>query len=248
MPELSAARAELKPPRGRAGLPWTWGEWPPRAHFDPTTAERYPLRWTTGSTTPRHQQHGAYANEDLIETRRAIAALLFAVVVVPRFVDHALAQDYGTDTPAPEFTHSDPQAWINSAPLRIEDLRGKVVLLDIWTYDCWNCYRSFPWLKQLEARFAGGGLQIIGIHTPEFDHERIRDNVVEKVAEFALPHPVMMDNDFSYWKALRNRYWPSYYLIDKQGNLRARFVGETHAGTDRARKVEAAVATLLEEQ
>ena len=100
----------------------------------------------------------------------------------------------------------------------------------------------------MEAKFEAKGLRVIGVHAPEFDHERIRENVVEKVEEFALHHPVMMDNNFSYWKALNNRYWPSFYLIDRRGSLRMRFVGEMHAGTARANKVEAAIAALLAEQ
>lgn len=148
---------------------------------------------------------------------------------------------------APEFTHTDAAAWINSAPLSIADLRGQVVLLDVWTFDCWNCYRSFPWLKSVEERFGSRGFTVVGVHTPEFSHERERANVERKVAEFALPHPVMLDNDFSYWKAIDNRYWPSFYLIDKRGRLRGRFIGETHAGTARANQVEQAIETLLAE-
>ncbi|MGB0713137.1 MAG: redoxin family protein [Gammaproteobacteria bacterium] len=149
---------------------------------------------------------------------------------------------------APEFTQSTPEAWINSDPLSWDTLRGKVVLLDIWTFDCWNCYRSFPWLNSLEARFSDRGLQVIGIHTPEFRHEHIRANVEAKMKEFELHHPVMMDNDFAYWNALNNRYWPAYYLIDKQGRIRARYIGETHAGDRNASAIEAQVETLLAEE
>jgi len=78
---------------------------------------------------------------------------------------------------APEFTQQDAAAWLNSPPLKMQDLRGKVVLLDIWTFDCWNCYRSFPWLNGLEKKFAAQGLQVIGIHSPEFDHEKSRIRV-----------------------------------------------------------------------
>ncbi len=159
----------------------------------------------------------------------------------------AAAQDYAAKPPAPEFTHSGADEWINTAPLTLADLRGKVVLADIWTFDCWNCYRSFPWLKDLEAKFEQRGLQVIGVHTPEFEHERVRHNLEKKIRQFDLHHPVMMDNDFSYWKALGNRYWPTYYLIDKQGRLRAKFVGETRSGTQRAETVEALIQRLLTE-
>ncbi len=150
-------------------------------------------------------------------------------------------------TPAPEFTHTAPSDWINSAPLRLTELRGKVVLMDVWTFGCWNCYRSFPWLKDLETRLAQKDFLVIGIHSPEFEHERERDKVVQKMAKFGLTHPVMLDNDFSYWRALGNRYWPAFYLIDKRGNLRHVFVGETHAGDQNARAMEQAIKTLLAE-
>jgi thiol-disulfide isomerase/thioredoxin len=150
--------------------------------------------------------------------------------------------------PAAEFTHAAEADWINSAPLRLADLRGRVVLLDFWTFDCWNCYRSIPWLKAVEARFASGGLRVIGVHTPEFDHEKVRDNVAAKVSEFGIGHPVMLDNDFSYWRAMGNRYWPAFYLIDRRGDVRGVFVGETHAGDRQAEAIEAAIAALLTEE
>ena len=159
----------------------------------------------------------------------------------------AVAYDAGGAPAAPEFTHRQADEWINSPPLTLAELRGKVVMLDIWTFDCWNCYRSFPWLKSVEETYRSRGLQVIGVHTPEFEHERVRADIERKVAEFGLPHPVMIDNDFSYWKALGNRYWPTYYLVDKHGRMRARFIGETHSGTSRAKRIEAAIAGLLAE-
>ncbi len=149
--------------------------------------------------------------------------------------------------PAPEFTHQAPAEWLNSPPLTLESLRGQAVLLDFWTFACWNCYRSFPWLNGLEARLHGRGLFVIGVHTPEFDYERVRGNIEDKIREYGLKHPVMMDNDFSYWNALGNRYWPAFYLIDKQGRLRGRYFGETHAGDRRARQIEADIEALLRE-
>lgn len=148
---------------------------------------------------------------------------------------------------APAFTHQSGEAWINSDPLTLADLRGRVLLLDVWTFDCWNCYRSFPWLKAMEARLKDKAFQIIGVHSPEFEHEKVRSNIVEKVEEFGLEHPVMIDNDFSYWRALGNRYWPAFYIIDKQGRLRAIFVGETHEGDAQAKRIEETITTLLAE-
>lgn len=150
--------------------------------------------------------------------------------------------------PAPEFTQTESGAWLNSTPLTLTDLRGQVVLVDFWTFDCWNCYRSIPWLKALEERFKADPFTLIGVHTPEFDHERKLGNVRAKVAEFELTHPVMIDNDFSYWRAMGNRYWPAFYLIDKQGAVRKVFVGETHIGDSQARRIQHAISGLLTEK
>jgi hypothetical protein len=115
----------------------------------------------------------------------------------------------------------------------------------LWTFDCWNCYRSFPWLKGLERRYSGRPFRVISVHAPEFAHERERANVVGKIREFGLEHPVMLDNDFSFWRALGNRYWPTFYVIDTRGRVRGRFIGEMHAGERRAREVEAMIEKLL---
>ena len=149
--------------------------------------------------------------------------------------------------PAPEFTQISPDAWLGSKPLKIGDLRGKVVLVDFWTFGCWNCYRSFPWLNALEAKLHDQDFQIIGIHTPEFDREKVKRNIAEKIAEFGLKHPTMMDNDFAYWKRMKNRYWPTYYLIDKRGFIRHVFIGETHADTPKAIDIEVRINELLNE-
>ena len=148
---------------------------------------------------------------------------------------------------APEFTQTITAAWINSAPTRLADLQGKVVLIDFWTFACWNCYRSFPWLNELERRYQPQGLQVIGIHSPEFDYERERDKIVAKVKKFGLKHPIMIDNDHAYWRAMRNQYWPAFYLIDKQGRVRGQFVGETHAGDRQAQKIDKLLQSLLAE-
>lgn len=154
---------------------------------------------------------------------------------------------FSTPYPVPEFTHTTDDEWLNSQPLTLENLQGKVLLIDFWTFDCWNCYRSFPWMKAMEARLEPKGLQIIGVHTPEFEHEKIRENIVNKIGEFGLQHPIMIDNDFSYWRAMRNKYWPAYYIIDKQGRVRAAYYGETHEGDQRAKQIESLITALLQE-
>lgn len=147
----------------------------------------------------------------------------------------------------PQFTQQQPEDWINSEPLQVEDLRGKVLLIDFWTFDCWNCYRSFPWLLGLEERLGDKGLQVIGVHTPEFEHEKVRANVVAKVKEFGLHHPVMLDNEFKYWRAMNNRYWPAFYVVDVNGKVRGRFIGETHDGGRNAVAMEELITKLLDE-
>jgi thiol-disulfide isomerase/thioredoxin len=159
----------------------------------------------------------------------------------------AAVQPADFDRPAPEFTHRAADEWINSAPLSLQDLGGSVVLIDFWTFDCWNCYRSFPWLNDVEERFGAHGLRIIGVHSPEFRHEREPRRVAAKVREFGLGHAVMIDNNFSYWKAIGNQYWPAYYLVDRRGQLRYRFVGETHTGDRRALEIERRIQELLAE-
>ena len=157
------------------------------------------------------------------------------------------AQQAAAAEMAPEFTHQAQHDWINSGPLSLKAMRGGVVLIDFWAFECWNCYRSFPWLNDVHERFAGHGLRVIGVHSPEYPQEHDRAAVAAKVHEFRLAHPVMIDNDFSYWKALGNQYWPAYYLIDKQGRLRYRFVGETHRGDARALEIEKRIGELLAE-
>ncbi len=157
------------------------------------------------------------------------------------------ASEVSPSKPLPEFSNRASAEWINSAPLSVEGLRGKVLLVDVWTFECWNCYRSFPWLNSLEASFAQADFQVIGIHSPEFDRERKIKAVRAKAAEFKLKHPIMVDNDMRYWRALDNHYWPAYFLVDRQGRIRYRFVGETHAGSKQATAIESAIRKLLAE-
>ena len=158
------------------------------------------------------------------------------------------AREYTEPVPAPRFNQNNPEAWINSAPLDWQQLQGKVVLLDFWTFGCWNCYRSFPWLNATEKRFSEQGFIVIGVHTPEFEHEKSRAGVVEKTQEFDIKHPVMMDNDYALWRAMGNRYWPTFYLVDKKGRIRAHYIGETHIGDSQANEIERQIALLLKEK
>ena len=146
---------------------------------------------------------------------------------------------------APEFTHSSQAAWINSPPLTLAQLRGKPVLVEFWTFECINCRRTLPWLKRMHQRYAPDGLIIVSVHTPEFAHERDAQNVRTAVAKLGIPYPVMLDSDFSYWNAMANRYWPAFYLIDRQGRLAATAAGELHAGQTRGDDFEEQVKRAL---
>ena len=129
-----------------------------------------------------------------------------------------------TSLQAPEITGT--RAWINSGPLTIEELRGKVVLIDFWTYTCVNCIRTFPYLKQWLAKYADDGLVIIGIHSPEFEFEKEYPNVLQATKDNGITWPVAQDNDFETWSNLSNRFLPAKYLIDKDGTVRYTHFGE----------------------
>lgn len=132
--------------------------------------------------------------------------------------------------------------WFNSKPLTMTELKGKVVLVDFWTYTCINCIRTLPYLKSWHDKYEGQGLVIIGIHAPEFEFEKDAGNVQNAIADFGIKYPVMQDNDFSNWRAYRNNYWPAKYLIDKDGNIRY-----THFGEGDYDETELAIQELLGE-
>lgn len=129
------------------------------------------------------------------------------------------------------FTYQAPpiqgvDAWINSSPIRLIDLRGKVVLIDFWTYSCINCLRTLPYLNDWYKRYHSKGLVIIGIHTPEFDFEKNLDNVKAAVKRYGILYPVALDNQFITWRNYKNHYWPAHYLINKKGDVVYRRFGE----------------------
>ena len=139
---------------------------------------------------------------------------------------------------APEFTGV--EGWINSAPLTMQGLRGKVVLVDFWTYGCVNCVRTLPALKRWHERFASRGLVIVGVHTPEYAFERSAQNLRDAVARHHIPYAVVQDNAYATWTAFRNRYWPAVYLVDRNGQIVFHHFGE---GDEEA--VEARIQALL---
>lgn len=140
---------------------------------------------------------------------------------------------------APEFVGLD--GWLNTdAALSIAGLRGKVVLVDFWTYSCINCRRTIPYLNRWQAEYGPRGLQVIGIHTPEFRFEHARTNVAADVQSLGIRYPVAQDNAFATWKAWGNRAWPAFYLLDGQGRIVLLREGEGYA-----QEMEGAIRGLL---
>ena len=133
--------------------------------------------------------------------------------------------------------------WLNSPPLTNEQLKGKVVLIDFWTYSCINCIRSIPYVRAWADRYRDQGLVVIGVHTPEFAFEREPANVRKAVADFGIRYPVAIDNDWTIWRAFDNRYWPAHYLADANGRIRYH-----HFGEGRTDETEAAIRALLAEK
>jgi cytochrome c biogenesis protein CcdA/thiol-disulfide isomerase/thioredoxin len=158
--------------------------------------------------------------------------------------DAALA---GVQTPelpllgaAPDFANT--QHWFNTTPLSMSGLRGRVVLIDFWTYTCINCLRTLPFVKGWDERYRDSGLTIVGVHTPEFQFEREQSNVAAAIKRERLRYPVVQDNEFGTWNAYGNQYWPAKYLVDAKGQVRY-----THFGEGDYEQTEAAIRALLAE-
>jgi thiol-disulfide isomerase/thioredoxin len=170
----------------------------------------------------------------------AVAVLLLAGML-------SLAAAAWADAPGemPPFTHATAAEWLNAAPLGASDLRGHPVLIEVWTFECSNCLASLPWMKRIAAEYRPLGLIIVGVHTPELPEERDPAGVGRAVGRLGIGYPVMLDADFSYWRALGNHYWPAFYLYDAQGRLVSTRIGELHAGDPGAQAFERLIADQL---
>ncbi|HLC62354.1 MAG TPA: thioredoxin family protein [Candidatus Nanoarchaeia archaeon] len=133
--------------------------------------------------------------------------------------------------------------WINSEPLKVESLKGKIVLVDFWTYTCINCIRTLPYLKDWDAKYRDKGLVIVGVHSPEFEFEKKYENVLKAVNDYQIKYPVAQDNHYATWSAYQNRYWPHKFLIDINGYIRYDHIGEGNYG-----ETEMMIQTLLQER
>lgn len=177
---------------------------------------------------------------------------LFSLIIVSSIflsacspVNNSVEKSSAVDLPdlgmAPELTNT---IWINTPnPLRLADLKGKVVIIEMWTFGCINCRNVIPHLIDWHDKYSAEGLVIIGNHFPEFDRESVLSNLEQAVKELEIPYAVAEDNLGNTWKAYETRYWPSLYLIDKQGHIRY-----THIGEGKYQETEEAILSLLNEK
>ncbi|HLN99990.1 MAG TPA: redoxin family protein [Pyrinomonadaceae bacterium] len=124
---------------------------------------------------------------------------------------------------APEFAAG---TWVNSEPLTIKDLRGRVVLVEFWTFGCYNCRNTLPFIKAWDSRYRDKGLTVVGVHSPEFAEEKQVENVRREVASLGIHYPVVTDNDYATWRAYDVEAWPTIFVLDKDGHIRWNHVGE----------------------
>jgi thiol-disulfide isomerase/thioredoxin len=138
--------------------------------------------------------------------------------------DHAELTLAETQRVAPNFVGI--SNWLNSGPLSITDLRGKVVLVDFWTYGCINCRRTLPYVTKLYDTYKERGLVVVGVHTPESPFEKVIGNVRTAIERHGIKYPVAQDNDYATWNAYHNQYWPAQYIIDQNGKIVFEHTGE----------------------
>ncbi len=165
---------------------------------------------------------------------------------VPKVVDYFISK-VRADSPMEEGKGAMPSLagavqWLNSPELSAESLRGKVVLVDFWTYDCINCQHTLPYVKDWAKKYEKDGLVVIGVHTPEYGYERIIDNVRDQVKKLGITYPVAIDNNYAIWRNFDNQYWPAHYLIDAKGQVRY-----SHFGEGRYEAQEQMIQQLLQE-
>ena len=141
---------------------------------------------------------------------------------------------------APEISGGE---WINSEPLTLQSLRGRVILIEFWTFACYNCRNTLPTIKKWDTEYRKQGLTVIGVHTPELDIERNPDSLRREITALGITYPVITDNDYATWKAYKVEAWPTLFMIDKQGRIRW-----THVGEGAYAETEDVIKTLLAER
>jgi len=164
-----------------------------------------------------------------------VAALSYATgltKVIRRSFGSSTEYKTSESAAAPELTAGE---WINSTQLKLDDLRGRVVLIEFWTFGCINCRNTLPFIKSWHDRYQDKGLTIIGVHSPEFDEERKVENLRREVTSLGIRYAVVTDNDYQTWNAYKVEAWPTTFLLDKQGRIRWMHVGE--GGYDEAERL-----------
>jgi cytochrome c biogenesis protein CcdA/thiol-disulfide isomerase/thioredoxin len=197
------------------------------------------LGWDTNLLTKFSFVNTAKAEEHLIDRLRPNkpASVLAANLSGNPADAHPSLDDEG---PMPDL--SGAVAWLNSPPLSSKSLRGKVVLVDFWTYSCINCLRALPYVEGWAQKYKDAGLVVIGVHTPEFAFEKERSNVEKAVRDLKITYPVAIDSDYKIWQAFNNEYWPAHYFIDGKGRIRYHHFGEGEYGES-----EVVIQELLKE-
>jgi cytochrome c biogenesis protein CcdA/thiol-disulfide isomerase/thioredoxin len=176
------------------------------------------LGWDTNLLTKISFVNTAKAEQRLIDAvRPERPAILTASAAEPEMA-------LGDEGPFPDL--SGAVSWLNSPPLSTKSLRGKVVLIDFWTYSCINCLRALPYVEGWSTKYKDAGLVVIGVHTPEFAFEKERSNVEKAVRDLKVTYPVAIDSNYGIWKAFNNEYWPAHYFIDGKGRIRYHHFGE----------------------
>lgn len=179
----------------------------------------------------------------LLTTSAALIGIAFTGAVIPGLCDEAaraapVITAATSQQAAPDFAGI--TNWFNSKPLHIADLRGKVVLVNFWTYGCVNCVNTLPHVTKLYAKYRDRGLVVVGVHTPEFPFERSAANVQAALKRHGITYPVAQDNESKTWTAYRNRYWPAQYIVDQSGKIVFQ-----HAGEGSYDEIDRTVAKLL---
>ena len=177
------------------------------------------LGWDANLLTKFSFVNTAKTEEHLIDRLRPEKP---AAVLAASAADTQLALD--DEGPMPDL--SGAVAWLNSPPVTSKSLKGKVVLIDFWTYSCINCLRALPYVEGWAAKYKDDGLLVIGVHTPEFAFERERSNVEKAVHDLKITYPVAIDSDYKIWQAFNNQYWPAHYFVDGKGRIRHHHFGE----------------------
>jgi thiol-disulfide isomerase/thioredoxin len=164
----------------------------------------------------------------------ALSMCLFAAACTPGSHVEPIPGANSSPAPlAPDFQGID--RWINSEPLTMSQLRGKVVLVEFWTYSCINCIRVMPHVSQWHERYKEQGLVVVGVHTPENEFEKLPENVLSAVQRFGIEYPVAEDNGYQTWNAYNNHFWPALYLIDREGRVAYHHFGEGEYAQTEAR-------------